>query len=309
MEVAPENDTFCDFTSQISEMLQGNFPCASGGFGSVYRCNIKSGEGTVEVAVKVFNMAPPAGRATSKEQINKRIHRELKVWVRLRDSTIVPLLGFAKVDGSVFPALVSEWMSSGTLYEYLKERGTVPAFVKVTLAKGVADGLAYLHSHEVVHGDLHPANVLVDGSGHPRLTDFGLATVVGDEEMQWSSTTAGLPFNPRWRAPEVMGVGHSGSIVIRPNFKSDVYSFGSVMFFIASGVIPWKEKKKNYLITIELSKHATPARPDNINKHHWEFIERCWSWNPAARPEAMAITSYLAIESTTVAGETEMAGR
>ncbi|KAG1777042.1 kinase-like domain-containing protein [Suillus placidus] len=286
-------------------MLQGKSPCASGAFGSVYQCTIKSGEGTVEVAVKIFSMAPHAGRA--KDKIDRGIRRELKVWVGLRDSTIVPLLGFANVNESSFPALVSEWMSSGTLYEYLEERGTISASAKVTLAKGVADGLAYLHSNKVVHGDLHPGNVLIDSSGHPRLTDFGLATVAGDKELQWNSTTAGRNFNPRWRAPEVMGVGQSGSTVTRPNFKSDVYSFGSVMFFIVSGVIPWNGKTSQYII-IQLSKQATPARRDNILVGHWGFINRCWSWNPVDRPEAMGVASYLAIESTTIAGETEMAG-
>jgi serine/threonine protein kinase len=106
-----------------------------------------------------------------------------------------------------------------------------------------------VHSQKVVHGDLHPvcqvvslrgvklihkyqSNVLVDGSGHPRLTDFGLATVAGDVESQLNTTTAGRSFNPQWRAPEVIGIGSEDGQIIRPNFKTDVYSFGSVMFFV-----------------------------------------------------------------------------
>jgi len=73
-------------------------------------------------------------------------------------------------------------------------------------------------------------NVLIDGSGNPRLTDFGLATVAGDTELQWSTTTVGL--DNRWRAPEIIGIECNPG---GPTFKSDIYSFGSVMFFVRIG--------------------------------------------------------------------------
>jgi len=72
-------------------------------------------------------------------------------------------------------------------------------------------------------------NVLIDDFGNPRLTDFGLATVVEDPELQWSTITLGHNFDPRWRAPEVLGIKDDPE---RPTFKSDIYSFGSVMFFV-----------------------------------------------------------------------------
>jgi serine/threonine protein kinase len=75
-------------------------------------------------------------------------------------------------------------------------------------------------------------NVLIDGSGNPRLTDFGLATVVGDQELQWTTTTEAREFNYRWRAPEVIGIERDKPE--RPTFKSDIYSLGSVMFFVRS---------------------------------------------------------------------------
>jgi hypothetical protein len=112
------------------------------------------------------------------------------VWLKLKHTSIVPLLGTANVE-SPFPALVSPWMHSGTLYMYLKQAAitvsakvelvsplfTTIAFTKRSLISyrkiaGVADGLKYrsstsitvsfffdvhpVHSENVVHGDLHP---------------------------------------------------------------------------------------------------------------------------------------------------------
>jgi hypothetical protein len=147
-----------------------------------------------------------------------------------------------------------------------------------------------VHSENVVHGDLHPANILIDGVGNPRLIDFGLATVVGDAELQLNTTTTNRSFNPRWRAPEVIGIETEH---VRPNFKSDVYSFGGVMFFIVSGDIPWKEKKTLAHIIIVLSNKVVHARPNNILDDHWNLIQKCWTWNPDDRPEATEVIGCL----------------
>ncbi|KAG1812470.1 kinase-like domain-containing protein [Suillus subaureus] len=283
MGPAPEDDVPSDFTPQISEKLKLARPCASGSFGDVYRFTIEINKGTTEVAVKVVKIHPPK---RSIEKIEKAMRRELKVWLRLsKYPTIVPLLGVAHV-GSHLPGLISQWMPSGTLYMYL-EQGTVTASAKAQLVTGIAEGLRHLHSENVIHGDLHPANVLIDGVGNPLLTDFGLATVVGDPDLQWGSTTAGSDFNPRWRAPEVIGIKGDPEL---PTFESDIYSFGGVMIFVVSGDVPWKHKGA-FQIVAALAERANPvsARPHNILDNHWVLIQKCWSWDPLDRPRAVEV--------------------
>ncbi|KAG0708302.1 kinase-like domain-containing protein [Suillus ampliporus] len=188
-------------------------------------------------------------------------------------------------------------MPSGTLYAYLKEPTTISASTRVELAKGVADGLKYLHSENVVHGDLHPANVLIDSSGSPRLTDFGLAAVPGDANLQLSTMTVNRNLDSRWRAPEVIGIEYNPE---RPTFKSDIYSFGGAMFFIISGDIPWKEKKHSHQISIELSKAAIHERPVAILDDHWNLIQKCWSSNPENRPKVAEVIRSIATKNAIV---------
>jgi serine/threonine protein kinase len=139
-KLAPQHDIPNDFTSQLFALKSEDpGPCESGSFGTIYRRNINTSEGTTEVAVKVLNIDP--GRAV--EKYDKAMRREIKVWLRLsKHQTIVPLLGIAYV-GFPLPVLVSKWMPSGTLYMYLEKQGTITDLAKADLARGVADGLRY----------------------------------------------------------------------------------------------------------------------------------------------------------------------
>ncbi|KAG0708299.1 kinase-like domain-containing protein [Suillus ampliporus] len=278
-------NTVPDLTSKITNL---GFPIACGSFSKVYECTMRDSEGAKKVAVKEIIIDSNRDLAN----IEKAMLRELQVWIRLRHSTIVPLLGTTRRVDSPLLFLVSEWMPSGTLKEYLEKHATtLDPSSRVKLAKAVAGGLDYLRSKNVVHGHLQPTNVLIDGSGNPRLTGFGLATVAGDPELQWSATTAARDYNTRWLAPEVIGIDCEE--LVRPTFQSDIYSFGSIMFFIISGDIPWKEKKRSHQISIELSKKVTPTRPTNISNGHWNLIQKCWSWEPNHRPVPKEVINYL----------------
>ncbi|KAJ7305459.1 kinase-like domain-containing protein [Mycena albidolilacea] len=147
------------------------------------------------------------------------------------DDNIVPFLG---VDSTTFPGparamMVSPWMPLGSVLGYIASISVDYAVVVVDLLNNIIQGLAYLHSAGVVHGDLHCRNIIIDHDGRARLVDFGLATFVDSETSLKSSTRGGIP---RWMAPELL-LAQEGAFRRTPAF--DVWAFGCVSCEIWSG--------------------------------------------------------------------------
>ncbi|KAF9230669.1 kinase-like domain-containing protein, partial [Melanogaster broomeanus] len=214
--------------------------------------------------------------------------RELGIWRRLDHPNIVPLLGTASGFGSgKYPCMVSMWMPHGSLSSYIKKCGTeLGTSNRLQLIKGMADGLDYLHSQNIVHGDLHPSNVLIDSEHNARLTDFGFTQVLGSvhEEMDYLQSANIRPGAMMWAAPELFPDGPCS----RPHItvKSDIYSLGCIILFVLSGRKPWPRSCDRQQ---KIRNGKSPERPKSpaISDDMWMFIEKCWSpTSPMARPSA-----------------------
>ncbi|CCO31792.1 Putative serine/threonine-protein kinase/receptor R818 [Rhizoctonia solani AG-1 IB] len=96
--------------------------------------------------------------------------------------------------------MVSAWMENGNLHEYL---GKCPSANRYQLSLQVASGLAYIHSKDLVHGDIKALNVLVSFDGTAKLTDFGLSTMAGSS-IGFSATSTAQAGSIRWVAPELL---------------------------------------------------------------------------------------------------------
>ncbi|KAG8724263.1 hypothetical protein FRC09_020551 [Ceratobasidium sp. 395] len=110
--------------------------------------------------------------------------------------------------------MVSPWMENGNLMTYIKRNSSVNRY---QLCTEVAQGLAYLHKREMVHGDLKAANVLISDRGVAMLTDFGNA-ILSLSTVQFGGTETGCKIS----APELMMESGKHS---RP---ADVYALGMV---------------------------------------------------------------------------------
>ncbi|KAF9232429.1 kinase-like domain-containing protein [Melanogaster broomeanus] len=153
--------------------------------------------------------------------------RELGIWRRLEHDNIVPFLGivhgFGRHDCT---SLVSLWMPNGTLQRFLAEQdGKLTVTRQLQLLLDIANGLAYLHSFSLVHGDLNCNNVLLDASFNARIADFGYASLIGEtpEALAYLQMSTMRPGALRWAAPEQISPE-----TVPPTTKSDIYSFGNI---------------------------------------------------------------------------------
>ncbi|CAE6534502.1 unnamed protein product [Rhizoctonia solani] len=175
-----------DLSSQMNTKTSTAMPVpgARGGFGDILKGGLQSG---TKVAIKVW-------RTAVIEQSNykhlKRTTREIYYWSKMQHENIHPLMGIILVNGQSL-GMVSEWMENGNLHEYIRRN---PHVDRHRLCVQVASGLAYMHRHEMIHGDLKALNVLVSSQGDARLTDFGLSAM----------SMASVAFSPT--------TGHFGSV-------------------------------------------------------------------------------------------------
>ncbi|XP_037482406.1 probable kinase CHARK [Triticum dicoccoides] len=194
-----------------------------GGFGPVYRGYLSDQDRYVAI------------KALSQEQTivqgRKLFEAEVNIMSRLRHRNIVQLVGSYR--GRKRLAIVYELVSGGSLDTHLyspDRRLTWPERYKIAL--GLGSALRYLHTECeqcIVHGDIKPANVMLDASRDAKLGDFGLARLV--DHGAEPRTTQFVAGTLGYIDPEFLGSG-------KPSADSDVYSFGVVLLEIACGQRP-----------------------------------------------------------------------
>lgn len=202
-----------------------------GGYGAVFRGVLNDGAGDRrEVAVKVLhNNARPNG---AEEFLNEVISIGKTSHVN-----IVTLLGFC-LEGPTRRALVYEYMPNSSLDRYIYSSNSggdsAAALGWETLheiAAGVARGLEYLHegcNTRIIHFDIKPPNVLLDGEFRPKIADFGMAKLCNPKESILSMADARGTIG--FIAPEVFSRGFG---VV--STKSDVYSYGMLLLEMVAG--------------------------------------------------------------------------
>ncbi|KZV37887.1 putative serine/threonine-protein kinase Cx32, chloroplastic-like [Dorcoceras hygrometricum] len=195
-----------------------------GGFGKVYKGWLlgPSGERTI-VAVKKLNSESTQGYQEWQSEIN--------FLGRLSHPNLVRLLGYCWEDVELL--LVYEFMQKGSLENHLFGRGSavqpLPWDLRLKILIGAARGLAFLHASDrkVIYRDFKASNILLDGSYHAKLSDFGLAKL-GPTASKSHVTTQVMGTNG-YAAPEYVATGHL-------YVKSDVYGFGVVLVEMLTGL-------------------------------------------------------------------------
>jgi tRNA A-37 threonylcarbamoyl transferase component Bud32/tetratricopeptide (TPR) repeat protein len=183
-----------------------------GGMGEVFLAERVEGGFEQRVALKLVRdsaLTPELGR---------RFVRERQILARLQHPNIAHL-----VDGGVTtegrPWLAMEYVDGERITDWCRTRQlTVEARVRLFLP--ICDAVQFAHRNLVVHRDLKPANLIVDGEGHPRLLDFGIARLLDADALDLTQTVAAM--TPAYAAPEQ----RAGEPITT---ATDVFQLGTVL--------------------------------------------------------------------------------
>ncbi|KAL0305912.1 UNVERIFIED_CONTAM: putative serine/threonine-protein kinase PBL23 [Sesamum radiatum] len=186
-----------------------------GGFGRVYKGCLKTTNQVV--AVKQLDGNGIQG--------NREFLAEVLTLSMVHHPNLVKLIGYC-ADGRQ-RILVYEYMENGSLEDHLLEKKPLDWYTRMNIAKGVAQGLEYLHdtaNPPVMYRDFKPSNILLDEKFNAKLSDFGLAKLgpTGREDQVSTMVMNG------YCAPEYERTGQLTT-------RSDVYSFGVVFLEIITG--------------------------------------------------------------------------
>jgi serine/threonine protein kinase len=261
-----------------------------GGMGEVYRADdLKLGQ---PVALKFL---PP--KLAQDPVRRERFFAEVRITRQLSHPNICRVYDIAEIDGRHF--LSMEYIDGEDLASLLKRIGHLTNEKALDIARQLAAGLAAAHERGVLHRDLKPANIMLDGHGHVRITDFGLA-IAADE----TTDSAEIAGTPAYMAPEQLA-GKGATV------RSDMYSLGLVLYEIYTG-------KKAFTATTlaELRQQKETQTPRAISELREgmdpvveRLIQRCMERDPNARPAsvsqlALALPGGDPLAAAIAAGET-----
>ena len=173
------------------------------------------------VAIKILNE-----RHANDEQFVERFRREAKNAAGLSHPSIVSIYDRGEAEGTYYIAM--EYLEGRSLKELIVSRGPAPVNVAIEYARQILQALRFAHVKGIVHRDIKPHNVLADGDGRLKVTDFGIARA-GTSQMTEAGSIVGTA---QYLSPEQA----RGSGVDQ---RSDVYSLGVVLYELLTGDVPF----------------------------------------------------------------------
>jgi serine/threonine protein kinase/predicted Zn-dependent protease len=246
-----------------------------GGQGVVYRAHQKSLNRTV--ALKVIGLG-----SWATETHLKRFRREAEAAASLNHPAIVPIYEVGERDGACY---FSMGLVEGEQLDAILKREPTPIRHAAELIAKIARTVHYAHEHGILHRDIKPGNILIDQSGKPHLTDFGLARLVEAE----STVTATLEVlgTPSYMAPE-QAAGETTKV----SKATDVYGLGAVLYQLLTGQPPFTGGTTYETIKLLLETEPRPPRQLNskIDRELSPICLKCLEKDPKRRyPSALGL--------------------
>ncbi|KAF8318093.1 kinase-like protein [Clavulina sp. PMI_390] len=258
-----------------------------GGEAAIYRGD-RLGKSVVvrETVLTQRQRTEPIGK-----EIARLVRREAITHSQLHHNNILEFLGIFQERSDSPPLTVLPYIERGSLQDLLTSGEELDADRFQSILGGTNKGIAYLHSREppVIHGDLHPGNILLGENSNPLLCDFGLSRI--RHEMTRTRTQAQAGGKTRYLAPEL---STSPQERFRTSWQSDIYAFSMVVLYMWTGKKPFSDIDDEGQVFIKSSKGLRPKRPSSstilvslpeaVNVALWKLLAEMWAQDPAKRP-------------------------
>ncbi|HXR12553.1 MAG TPA: protein kinase [Gaiellaceae bacterium] len=228
----------------VGEVISGRYELEGlvehGGMSSVYRGHDRMLERNV--ALKVLHP-----QFHDDPEYVERFRREARAVAQLSHPHIVTVIDRGVSDGHQF--IVFEFVEGSNLKQLLERAGPMEVRRAVDLGIQIADALAFAHAHGIVHRDVKPQNILIDGAGDAKVTDFGIARTLDVERgVTQTGTVLGTS---NYLSPE-----QAEGAPVTP--ASDIYSLGVVLYELLTGDVPFRGDN----LVVVAMKHVTERPPD-----------------------------------------------
>ena len=217
-----------------------------GGMATVYLAERADGQFEQAVALKVLDVSRDF------QSLAARFAQERRILAKLEHPNIARLIdGGATRSGQ--PYVVMEYVDGEPLDQYC-DRQRLSVEQRIRLFMHVASAVQYAHGHLIVHRDIKPSNILVTTSGEPKLLDFGIAKLLGADDVVSMTRSAVHPMTPEYASPEQV----RGELLTT---ASDVYQLGYLLYHLLTGRSPYSCDRRNVAAMIHAICDAEPARP------------------------------------------------
>lgn len=223
-----------------------------------------------KVGVKL--LIPREGVVDHLAEAVKNFRREIWIMSALKHPNILKLIG-ASLTPSCY-VLVMEYMSNGSLYEYLRDEANFfPTQMITTCAYDIAAGMSYTHQYGIMQRDLKSKNCLLSDNLVVKVSDFGLARY--KSKMYGQYTFVGTPF---WAAPEV--IRHE-----EYDEKADVYSYAIVLWELVERKDPYEGLNAYQVPLLVADDGLRPAEFTKVAPLGLDqLMKQCWDADPEQRP-------------------------
>jgi len=224
-----------------------------GGMGEIYLGLHK--QLGAKVAIKIMIQ-----KLTDDPELKKRFHREAQLYANLRHPNIIHIYDFGSEDA--FDYMVFPFIDGETLQEKIERAGKLDEEECLNIMISIGKALAYAGENNVIHRDVKPSNIMIEGNGNVLIADFGISKNLEDIDITLPGTVLG---SPKYMSPEqVLGK--------EADSRSDQYALGIIFFEMLSGKFPFEGTTPSALFYSHVNE--VPELPeDTVSGAHHQFPE------------------------------------